>query len=116
MDSRVQTARNKFGKMMCAAAVLTTYGDLAGITEEEAFEMARPMSGGRMGTCGAVLAAQEILKRTNPDKTQEVEKLFTDKNGTSLCRELKGTTYHRSCPGCVEDASLIIEQLLCYNH
>ncbi|MBR1797298.1 MAG: C_GCAxxG_C_C family protein [Clostridiales bacterium] len=115
MDSRVQEAKGKFGKMMCSAAVLTTYKDLIGITEAEAMLKAAPMAGGRMETCGAILAAQEILKVKAPEKVDMLEELFEKKNGSTLCKELKGRTggpLLRSCPGCVEDASQILEQLL----
>ena len=115
MDSRVHEAKGRFGKMSCSAAVLSVYADLAGISEEDAFAKAMPMSGGRMGKCGAVLAAEEVLKAKAPDKLEELEKLFEEKNGSVMCSELKGRTggpVLRSCPGCVEDASALLEQLL----
>ena len=102
MESRAQTAREKFGKMSCAAAVLTTFLDEAGMNEFEAKQAAMPMAGGRMGKCGAILAAEEVLKVQAPDKIGQLEKLFEEKHGSML----------RSCPGCVEDACVILEKLL----
>lgn len=113
--SKATEAKNKFGKMLCAAAVLTTYADEAGITEEEALKMGPPMSGGRMGKCGAILAAEEVLKKQAPDKIPELERIFEEKNGSLMCAELKGRTggpVLRSCPGCIEDASAILESLM----
>lgn len=118
MINRAVEAKNKFGKMMCAAAVLTTYKDEAGISEEKALEIGPPMSGGRMGTCGAVLAAEEVLKRRGLDTPEMLAKLrgaFEQKNGSTECRVLKGRTggpVLRSCPGCIEDASNILESIL----
>lgn len=110
--SKAMEAKNKFGKMLCAAAVLTTYSEEAGITQEEALKMGPPMSGGRMGKCGAILAAEEVLKKKAPEKISELERLFEEKNGSIMCAELKGRTggpVLRSCPGCIEDASLLLE-------
>lgn len=115
MDSRALEAKSKFGKMSCSAAVLSTYADITGISEEDAFKTAMPMSGGRMGKCGAILAAEEVLKVKAPEKIEELEKLFEQKNGSVMCNELKGRTggpVLRSCPGCVEDACEILEKLL----
>lgn len=115
MESRALEAKEKFGKMSCAAAVLTTYLDEVGMNEYEAKMAAMPMAGGRMGKCGAVLAAEEVLKVQAPDKLEQLEKLFEEKNGSIMCNELKGRTggpMLRSCPGCVEDACEILEKLL----
>ena len=115
MESRAQEAKGRFGRMSCSAALLSTYADIAGISVEDAITKAMPMSGGRMGKCGAVLAAEEVLKVKAPDKIEQLEKLFEEKNGSVMCNELKGRTggpVLRSCPGCVEDASVILEQLL----
>ena len=115
MESRALEAKEKFGKMSCAAAVLTSYLDEVGMNEFEAKMAAMPMAGGRMGKCGAVLAAEEVLKVQAPDKLEQLEKLFEEKNGSIMCNELKGRTggpMLRSCPGCVEDACVILEQLL----
>lgn len=115
MESRALEAKEKFGKMSCAAAVLTTYLDEVGMNEYEAKMAAMPMAGGRMGKCGAVLAAEEVLKVQAPDKLEQLEKLFAEKNGSIMCNELKGRTggpMLRSCPGCVEDACEILEKLL----
>ncbi|SDA58758.1 Putative redox-active protein (C_GCAxxG_C_C) [Butyrivibrio sp. INlla18] len=113
--SKAIEAKNKFGKMMCAAAVLTTYADEAGISKVKAMAMGPAMSGGRMVKCGAVLAAEEVLKKQAPDKIPELERRFGEKNGSLLCAELKGRTggpVLQSCPGCIEDASVILEELL----
>ncbi len=115
MESRAQTAKEKFGKMSCAAAVLTSYLDEVGMNEYEAKMAAMPMAGGRMGKCGAILAAEEVLKAQAPEKIEQLEKLFEEKNGSIMCNELKGRTggpMLRSCPGCVEDACVFLEKLL----
>lgn len=115
MTNRPIEAKNKFGKMMCAAAILTTYKDELGITEEEALRMGPPMSGGRMGTCGAILAAQKVLKKKNPEKAAQLAARFQEKNGANDCATIKGRTggpILRSCPGCIEDAATLLEEYL----
>lgn len=115
MNNRPEEAKNKFGKMMCAAAILTTYKDELGITEAEALSMGPPMSGGRMVTCGAILAAQKVLEKKAPEKVCEIEERFRKKNGADDCSTIKGKNggpVLRSCPGCIEDAANILEELL----
>ena len=53
---------------------------------------------------------EELLK--------EIEKRFIEKNGSVICRELKGLDTGkvlRPCRGCVEDAAEILEEILSEN-
>ena len=104
--------------MSCSGAVLDAFHEDAGMTEQEAALAARPMAGGRMGTCGAVLAAKTVLARKfgkNDPRVSELEARFRQMNGSSMCRELKGGLTGevlRSCRGCVTDAAALLDEYL----
>ncbi|MBQ8131605.1 MAG: C_GCAxxG_C_C family protein [Bacilli bacterium] len=115
MQSRVQKAKEDYFKYGCAGAILVNYKDLLGISEEEAIQKGRPLSGGRGVKCGAILAVEEILKEKAPEKIEELEKRFKTKNSSIFCRDLRGLdTGVRiiPCTSCVEDAATILEELL----
>ena len=102
----------------CSAAVMCAFADEIGIGADEAKKIAAPFAGGRMGKCGAVLAAEYILSQKYPEKAEqlisEFEKEFTGMNRSVMCRELKGTLTGRplrSCRGCVTDAAEILERM-----
>ncbi|WP_303789376.1 C-GCAxxG-C-C family protein [Ruminococcus flavefaciens] len=102
----------------CSASVLCAFADEAGMSEQEARAAAAPFAGGRMGKCGAVLAAEYVLSKRFPDSVDEklaaFEKEFTDMNRSVICRELKGALTGsplRSCRGCVTDAAEILERM-----
>lgn len=97
----------------CSASVLCAFANEAGLTEQEAKLAAAPFAGGRMGKCGAVLAAEYVLaKRFGKGSPQlsEFENSFTQRNSSVICRELRGGL--RSCRGCVTDAAEILEDML----
>ncbi|MBR6106763.1 MAG: C_GCAxxG_C_C family protein [Oscillospiraceae bacterium] len=104
--------------MSCSAAVLNAFAAEAGMTPQEAAAAAAPMAGGRMGKCGAVLAAETVLKKQygeDDPRIAEFEQQFTDMNRSLLCRELKGGltgNVLRSCRGCVTDAAALLEDML----
>ena len=102
----------------CSAAVLCAFADEIGLSQEEAKKIAMPFAGGRMGKCGAVLAAEYVLKNKYPEcaeeKAEQFDKEFTDMNKSLMCRELKGIltgTPLRSCRGCVTDSAEILEKM-----
>ncbi|WP_303824635.1 C-GCAxxG-C-C family protein [Ruminococcus flavefaciens] len=102
----------------CSASVLCAFADEAGMSEQEARAAAAPFAGGRMGKCGAVLAAEYVLSKRFPDSADEklaaFEKEFTDMNRSVICLELKGALTGsplRSCRGCVTDAAEILERM-----
>lgn len=85
--------------------------------------------GGMEGTCGAVSGAVMLAGFKNSDgqlndpKTKaetyklsrEIVRRFEEKNGSLICRDLKGIdtgTVLRTCPGCIEDAVEIVQEVL----
>jgi C_GCAxxG_C_C family probable redox protein len=105
---------------------------LAGVDEKTLFQMTEALGlgmGGMEGTCGAVTAACVLagLKQSSgntesPDSmkaslrlSKEIVAQFLEKNGTIVCKELKGTETGkviRSCPDCITDTVEILEKVL----
>ncbi|MBO6230464.1 MAG: C_GCAxxG_C_C family protein [Ruminiclostridium sp.] len=120
MSEKVEKAINNHKNFYpCSAAVLCAFSDEAGLSEQEAKQAAMPMAGGKMGKCGAVLAAEYVLeKKLGSDAVSakaEFEKRFTEMNRTLMCKELKGALTGkiiRSCRGCVTDAAEILADIL----
>ena len=96
----------------CSAAVLAAFAREAGLSEEEALKTARPFASGRQGKCGAVLAAETVLKnrygKRADELIRELEQTFIDTGKVSVqCRDLIG-----SCRSCVRDSALVLETIL----
>ena len=84
----------------CAQAILHTYADVAGISEDDAMNIA-----------GAV----------NKDKVKSMKQMrqimtkFQERNGATQCKLLKGVgtkVVLRECPNCVADAAEFLEEQL----
>ena len=132
MTERQQRAQEFHGKgYNCAQSVVCAYADLVGLDEQTAYKMAEGfgLGMGVMELCGALSGAfmlagvkgsagVEVLGTTKAQTyhtTREMANAFKEKNGTYLCRELKGVTdgnVRRSCPGCIEDACALVEEML----
>ena len=108
----------------CAQAVLHTYADLAGISEEAAMNIAGAFGGGMgnmEGTCGAIVGAGLVLGLVNKDKAKSMKQMrqvmtkFQERNGATQCKLLKGVgtkVVLRACPDCVADAAEFLEEEL----
>lgn len=116
----------------CAQAVSCVFCDLAGIDEATMFRITEGLGlgmGGMEGTCGAISAAAILSgikcstgNLEKPDSkgvsyhaSKECISEFKEKNGSVICRELKGVETKkplRSCDGCISDAVEIIEKYL----
>lgn len=132
MSDRIQKALENHHKgMNCAQAVACAFADVTGADEKILFKAAEGFGAGMGGmdcTCGAVSGAVLVagMKNSSADlenmtkgKTyklsKEIVKEFEMKNGTVVCRELKGLETKkvlRSCDGCIEDAAAILEKVL----
>ena len=116
----------------CCQAVACAFADRFGMDEATLFKLTEGFGLG-MGctecTCGAVSGAVLLagLKNSNgaidnPTTkadtyrlSSEIVQKFKDKNGSVVCRELKGIDSGkvlRSCDGCIEDAAAIVEDIL----
>ncbi len=115
----------------CAQSVACAFCNVMGADPETTFRLAEPLGFGmgNMGTCGAVSAMALVtgmkLSDGNLDKPatkkqcyKMMQKLiaeFTDKNGSIICREIKGVdtgNVLRSCNGCIEDAVELLDKHL----
>ena len=132
VEERVQKALdNHVNGCNCAQAVLCAYCDLFGLDEDTAYRIAEPFgrgNGDRTGMCGAITGALMAVgpafsegkaARGNKKETYNVAagivSAFKEKNGSVICRELKGIDGGkplRSCMGCIEDAARIAGEIL----
>ena len=131
--NRVEKALNFHKKgYNCCQAVLCTFCDEIGLDEETAFKLSEGLGfgvGDSYGTCGAVTGMALVLGMINssgnlesPDskascykKVREGNEIVRQKNGSTICREIKGIDTGkvlRSCDGCIEDAVKIVEEYL----
>ena len=133
MDTRVEKNMEKKKQgYNCAQSVACTYCDMVGVDEKVMFQMTEALGAGMgnmEGACGAVSAACVLAGMKNstgnlqsPDSNKDTAKLsaaivskFIEKNQSVICKELKGVETGkalRSCPGCIQDAAAIAEEVL----
>ena len=119
-------------KYNCAQSVACAFADDLNIDPQMLFKMCEGFGlgmGCMNGTCGAISGAVALIGMKNSDgnldapstKTstyqlsKELLEKFNTKNGSTICRELKGIetgNILRSCPGCIEDAVELVEEIL----
>lgn len=133
MKTRVEETIKRHDKgFNCAQAVACTYCDLVGVDEETMFKMTEALGlgmGGMEGTCGAVSGACVLAGMKNssgcleaPNSkaasyrlSRELVRRFLEKNGATVCKELKGVETGkvlRPCADCIRDAAAIVEEVL----
>ncbi len=124
MREDIAAAKKRCGSHNCAQAVLSTYADVAGISEEQAMSLAAAFGGGMgnmEGTCGALVGAGLVLGMASKERgaamrqMRQLMTLFQERNGATQCKLLKGVgtgVVLRECPLCVADAAELLEQCL----
>lgn len=133
IEERVAEIKDKHTRgYNCAQIVLCSYAEELGIDEETLFRISEGCGagmGGMMQTCGAVTAMFMALGLANSSgdlqacdtkpqtmkKVRELAAEFEKKNGSIVCRELKGIDTGkvlRSCDGCIEDGIRILGEYL----
>ena len=131
--NRVEKALNYHKKgYNCSHAVVCTFCDKIGLDEETAFKVSEGLGFGdsdSYGTCGAVTGMALVMSMINstgnleaPDskvstykRVRELNAMFREKNGSTICREIKGLDTGkvlRSCDGCIEDAVVLLTDIL----
>ena len=125
MDKHAQQALAYHKKgYNCAQSVACAFAEDLGRDPREVFEMmeAFGFGMGMMGTCGAVSGMAAVVgmkesdgnlekpgtKKNSYRVSKELIRRFQEKNGSVICREIKGVDTKkvlRSCNGCVEDAA-----------
>lgn len=115
----------------CAQSVACAFAEELGVDEETLFRAAEAFGFGMgcMETCGAVSGMTVVAgfkesdgnlekpasKKISYSASKKMINAFKEKNGTVICREIKGVDTGkviRSCDGCVEDAAEIVEKYL----
>lgn len=119
-------------KYNCAQAVALAFADEVGVDKKTLFKICEGCGlgmGGMEGTCGAVTGAVILAGLKNSDgslddpKTKastyqlskEILRQFQSKNGSTVCKDLKGVETGkvlRSCPDCIMDAVEIAQDVL----
>ncbi len=126
MESRKEAAvaRKRSGAYNCAQAVACTYCDLAGLDEETMRQAASAYGlglGCMEGTCGALTGAALVAGFVCKDRAQAMPLMkgvmmrFRERNGSTICKELKGIgsgVVLRPCNDCVADAAEFLEEAL----
>lgn len=125
MEPRVKdSVDKKMSGYNCAQAIACTYCDWAGIDEETVKNITNAFGMGMgcmEGTCGSLVGAGVILGLVRKDKARsmkdmkEIMSMFRARNGSTVCKELKGIESKkalRSCNDCVADAAEFLETLL----
>lgn len=124
METRKHLAAERKKTCNCAQAVIATYADIAGITQEQAMALGNAFGSGMgnmEGTCGALTGAAIIVGLATGDKLRSRKVMssimtkFQERNGATQCKLLKGVgtgKVLRSCEDCVADASELLEQEL----
>lgn len=132
MESRIEKAVALHDRgYNCAQAVACAYCDLFGMDEVSAYRLSEGfgLGMGVMEVCGALSGSFMLAGLKNsggveaPGATKgatykinkQLAAAFAEKNGTLLCRELKGLDTgapRRSCKGCIEDAAALVESIL----
>ena len=126
METRKHLAAEKkrCGSHNCAQAILCTYADKVGISEETAKNIANSFGAGMgnmEGTCGALVGAGITLGMFTKDRAKSMKGMkqimtqFQQRNGATQCKLLMGIdtgTPLRDCNDCVADASEFLEDIL----
>ena len=126
MENKIEEARarKRSGEHNCAQAVACTYSDLAGLDEETLLAATHAFGAGMAtmeGTCGALTGAAVVVGLATGDRARsrvlikDIMENFRKRNGSTVCRELKGIGTGcplRQCEDCVADAAEFLEKAL----
>ena len=126
MENKIEEARarKRSGEHNCAQAVACTYSDLAGLDEETLLAATHAFGAGMAtmeGTCGALTGAAVVVGLATGDRARsrvlikDIMENFRKRNGSTVCRELKGIGTGcplRQCDDCVADAAEFLEEAL----
>ena len=119
-------------KYNCCQAVACAFADELGVPVETLFRAGEGFGlgmGGMECTCGAVSGAAIVAGFKNSDGnldnpiskaatyklSREIVEKFKEKNGSIVCKELKGVETGkmlRTCPGCIEDGVELVQEIL----
>ena len=117
-------ARKRSGRYNCAQSVACTFCGLTSLDETTVHRLTGAFGGGMgcgEGTCGALVGAGVILGLLHEDRAEAKRRMrelmtrFRERNGSTVCKELKGLeswVVLRPCNDCVADAAELLEEQL----
>ena len=123
METRKNIAADKkrLNTHNCAQAVVCTYCDLVGLSQQTAEDICGAYGtgmGNMEGTIGALAGAGMIVGLVTKERhlsryrMKQIMVRFQERNGATQCRLLKGAETGkplRECPDCVADAAEFLE-------
>ncbi len=132
MDKKEKAIELHDRKFNCAQAVACSFAEELGIPEEILFKACEGFGlgmGGMEGTCGALSGAIMLAGMKNSDGnigspatkadtyklSRELVRLFQEKTGSTVCRELKGVATGKilcSCPDCIRCGVEVVQKVL----
>ncbi len=136
MADKIEVMHKMMAGATCAQTTLAAFADRFDFAEEELMSISAAFRGGmqRGDTCGAVTGALMVLGLEYSDddgllheKVSEFQQRFTERWGSTYCRELLGYDYsvpgerdkcvaagieQERCPGFVHSAIEILEEML----
>ena len=131
MDRKEQALALHEHGFNCAQSVACSFCNVMGADPETTFRLAEPfgLGMGAMETCGVISGMAMVVGMNksdgdmdNPKTKRECYQLmqnliaeFKEKNGSIVCREIKGVdtgNVLRTCDGCIEDAVELLDKYL----
>lgn len=128
VERALELRRNGYN---CAQSVVCAFSDAVDVEEEVLFKIAEGFGtgmGGMQHACGAVVGAVMLNGLLNSSgkansgslaktlrMSRQLTQTFEERNGSTVCKELKGTETGKvlsSCNDCIVEAIKLVEEML----
>ena len=128
VERALELRRNGYN---CAQSVVCAFPDAVDVEEEVLFKIAEGFGtgmGGMQHACGAVVGAVMLNGLLNSSgkansgslaktlrMSRQLTQTFEERNGSTVCKELKGTETGKvlsSCNDCIVEAIKLVEEML----
>lgn len=112
LAGRADQAVARFGQMSCAQAFASSYGDLVGLDEETAMNLASGfgLGMGQKETCGAVTMMLAIAGLDGQgNKCGNLIEAFENEMGSTICQDFLDEFGYGNCPNCLRCAARLLE-------
>lgn len=128
VERALELRRNGYN---CAQSVVCAFSDAVDVEEEVLFKIAEGFGtgmGGMQHVCGAVVGAVMLNGLLNSSgkansgslaktlgMSRQLTQAFEERNGSTVCKELKGTETGKvlsSCNDCIVEAIKLVEEML----
>lgn len=128
VERALELRRNGYN---CAQSVVCAFSDAVDVEEEVLFKIAEGFGtgmGGMQHACGAIVGAVMLNGLLNSSgkansgslaktlrMSRQLTQTFEERNGSTVCKELKGTETGKvlsSCNDCIVEAIKLVEEML----